>query len=409
MKELEDRDGFPEVEGHLNGPGLPDGEEIRESGDRVMVLPVNEDSRKITQTLSNETSLKVLELLGKKSLSATDIAEELKIPLTTVKYNLDSLVDSDLIKVKQIKWSRKGRQVKIYEAMEKLIILVPSRNPVDKISIINLLQQYIGVIAAAFFAAAGIEYLSAYLKARKVFQATAPLRLGIMEEGNVPAPAVVIANDTSGEDVGEAGEPGEPGLMDVGIESFSEEEAASRNDVQNEAPELAPKEANEAFAGESPEEEPFDEKVMEESLKEEFASEEAPVEESAPEGVMEEAPVEDVATEKTMEVEYVEETPVEELVDEEVMEDAPVEEAAEGMGIPDTDGMDDMGGIEGLDEMDGMGDLPPVPPEGITHLGGIHGLYDTLSVHPGAWFLLGCLFVVCLMIVREVYYKKKTK
>ncbi|AKB26549.1 putative transcriptional regulators [Methanosarcina sp. MTP4] len=402
MKELEDRNGFPEVEGHLNGPGFPDGEEIRESGDRVMVLPVNEDSRKITQTLSNETSLKVLELLGKKSLSATDIAEELKIPLTTVKYNLDSLVDSDLIKVKQIKWSRKGRQVKIYEAMEKLIILVPSRNPVDKISIINLLQQYIGVIAAAFFAAAGIEYLSAYLKARKVFQATAPLRLGVMEDGNAPVPAAVIANDTSGGDVGEAGEPG---LMDVGIESFSEEEAAPQNEAQSEAPDVAPKEANEAFTGESPEEEPVDEEVMEESLKEEFASEDAPVDDAS-EDVMDDAPVEDVATEETMEAEYVEEAPVEEPVDEGVMEDASVEEAAEGMDVPDTDSMD---GIEGLDGMGGMDDLPPVPPEGITHLGGIHGLYDTLSLHPGVWFLLGCLFVVCLMIVREVYYKKKTK
>jgi DNA-binding transcriptional ArsR family regulator len=370
MKELEDRDGFPETEERLDGPGFPDGEGARENGDRVMVLPVNEDSRKITQTLSNETSLKVLELLGKKSLSATDIAEELKIPLTTVKYNLDSLVDSDLIKVKQIKWSRKGRQVKIYEAMEKLIILVPSRNPVDKISIISLLQQYMGVIAAAFFAAAGIEYLSAYLKARKVFQATAPLRSGIMENGIVPAPAALVANDTS------EGEAGEPGLMDVGLESFSEEEAA----LQNEAPELAQKESAEAFAGESPEEEAVDEEFVEESLKEEFASEEAPVEE---------APVE--------------EAPVEEAAPEDIMEETPVEEAAEGMDVPITDGED---GLEGLD---GMESLPPVPPEGITHLGGVHGLYDTLSAHPGVWFLSGCLFVVCLMIIREVYYKKKTK
>ncbi len=395
MNELEDKDGVPEAEGHLNGPGSPDGEELRGSGDRVLVLPVNEDSRKITQTLSNETSLKVLELLGKKSLSATDIAEELKIPLTTVKYNLDSLVDSDLIKVKQIKWSQKGRQVKIYEAMEKLIILVPSRNPVDKISIINLLQQYIGVIAAAFFAAAGIEYLSAYLKARKVFQATAPLSLGIMENGNVPVPAAVIANDTSG------GEPGEPGLMDVGIESFSEEEGAS----QNEAPDAAPVEEVEVFAGESQEEGSIDEEFAEDSLKEEFDSEDAPVED-APEGVMDDAPVEDVATEETMEAEYVEEAPVEETAPEGVMEEIPVEEAAECMDVPDTDGVDV---TEGLDGMDGMDDLPPVPPEGITHLGGIHGLYDMLSLHPGAWFLLGCLFVVCLMIVREVYYKKKTK
>ncbi len=406
MKELEDRGGFLEGESPLDAGESPAGEEIRESGDRVMVLPVNEDSRKITQTLSNETSLKILELLGKKSMSATDIAEELKIPLTTVKYNLDSLVDSDLIKVKQIKWSRKGRQVKIYEAMEKLIVLVPSRNPVDKISIISLLQQYIGVIGAAFFAAAGIEYLSAYLKARKVFQATAPLRSGIMEGGNIPAPAAAVANDTSG---GEGGESAEPGLMDVGIESFSEEKEASRNEAPEKAPESAPKEEAETFAAESPEEEPVDEELVEESLKEEFASEEAPVKEAVPEETMEDAPVEEAVTEETVEVESVEEAPAEGTVPEDMVEEVPVEETAEGMDIPETDGMDGMDGMEGLDGMDGMDGLPPVPPEGIIHLGGVHGLYDTLSAHPGVWFLFGCLFVVCLMIVREVYYKKKTK
>jgi DNA-binding transcriptional ArsR family regulator len=103
MNGLEDRDSLSEAGDSLSQP-----EQMEQSG-RVLVLPVNGESRKITQILSNETSLKILELLGKKRMSATNIAEELKLPLTTVKYNLDSLIESDLIKVKQIKWSRKGR------------------------------------------------------------------------------------------------------------------------------------------------------------------------------------------------------------------------------------------------------------------------------------------------------------
>jgi hypothetical protein len=50
-----------------------------------------------------------------------------------------------------------------------------------------------------------------------------------------------------------------------------------------------------------------------------------------------------------------------------------------------------------------------IPPEGLAHASGIHGLYDTLSLHPGFWFLLGCVFIVVVLIVREVYYKKKAK
>ena len=52
--------------------------------------------------------------------------------------------------------------------------------------------------------------------------------------------------------------------------------------------------------------------------------------------------------------------------------------------------------------------VPVIPPEGLSHTGGIHGLYDALSLHPGVWFLFGCIFIVFLMIVREVYYKKKS-
>jgi hypothetical protein len=49
------------------------------------------------------------------------------------------------------------------------------------------------------------------------------------------------------------------------------------------------------------------------------------------------------------------------------------------------------------------------PPESLAHTGGIHGFYDALSLHPGVWFLFGCIFIVSIMIVREIYYKKKVK
>lgn len=316
MNGLEDRDGLSETGEPPQGPVLG------EQDNRVLVLPVNGDSRKLTQILSNETSLKILELLGKKSMSATNIAEELNLPLTTVKYNLDSLVESDLIKVKQIKWSQKGRQIKIYESMEKLIVLVPSRSSMDKLSIISLLQKYIGVIGAAVFAAAGIEYLSAYLRAKSIIDATAPLRMGVKGPVNETYP-----------------------------------EATIMENVRDES--LSPK-------AESPDS-TFDQSVPEEEVMnvstDTFAGEQA----------MDGAGAENLSSgvETTLEAESAE------------------------VSIPE--------------ELDSGQGLPPVPPEGLTHFGGVHGLYDSLSLHPGVWFLFGCTFVIFLMIVREVYYKKKTK
>jgi hypothetical protein len=43
--------------------------------------------------------------------------------------------------VRQIKWSRKGREVKIYEAVEKVIVLLPGKKyPDDFFNITKLLQ-----------------------------------------------------------------------------------------------------------------------------------------------------------------------------------------------------------------------------------------------------------------------------
>ena len=316
MNGLEDRDGLSEPGEPPQGPGLG------EQDNRVLVLPVNGDSRKLTQVLSNETSLKILELLGKKSMSATNIAEELNLPLTTVKYNLDSLVESDLIKVKQIKWSQKGRQVKIYESVDKLIVLIPSRTSIDKLSIISLLQKYMGVIGAAFFAAAGIEYLSVYLRAKSIVDATAPLRMGITGPANETYPEATILEKVENENLIPAADSYEPAF----------DRAVPEEGAMNASPE--------AFAGQQ---------AMDGTGAENLSS---------------------------------------------GMGNAPEAETAE-VSIPDT--------------LDSTPDLPTVPPEGLTHLGGIHGFYDTLSLHPGVWFLFGCIFVIFLVIIREVYYKKKTK
>jgi ArsR family transcriptional regulator len=107
---------------------------------KLLVLPLSGDSRKLVRALSNETSLKILETLGKKSMSAGDLSEALGIRLNTLKYNLDALVDSGLISVQQIKWSRKGRKIKVYAAVEQLIVLVPG-NKADPSSVLRILNS----------------------------------------------------------------------------------------------------------------------------------------------------------------------------------------------------------------------------------------------------------------------------
>ena len=137
---------------HPPDPQRPDSE----SDEKVLILPLGEESKKITQTLSNDSARQVLELLADEPMSASDIAEKLEIPLTTVKYNLDALIDSRLITIKQTRWSVKGRKIKIYAPIRKLIVVVPDKT--DRKSVADILRRYLGVVLGAAGISAIIEW-----------------------------------------------------------------------------------------------------------------------------------------------------------------------------------------------------------------------------------------------------------
>ncbi|CAG0998826.1 hypothetical protein FLAV_02798 [Flavobacteriales bacterium] len=124
--------------------------------EKLIILPLGDESKKITQVISNDTARQIIELLADAPLSASDIAQSLHAPLTTVAYNLENLESVGLIKVDKIKYSEKGREVRIYAPVRKLIILVPEKT--DRNSVGDILRKYLGVILAAVFASSIIEF-----------------------------------------------------------------------------------------------------------------------------------------------------------------------------------------------------------------------------------------------------------
>jgi predicted transcriptional regulator len=124
-------------------------------GENVLILPLGEESKKITQALSNDSARQVLELLIDKAMSASEIACELDAPLTTVKYNLNALIESGLIMIKQTRWSVKGREIKIYAPAHKLIVVVPDKT--DRKSVVDILRSYLGVLLGATVVSGIIE------------------------------------------------------------------------------------------------------------------------------------------------------------------------------------------------------------------------------------------------------------
>lgn len=111
---------------------MPDNKE-----EKLLIVQLSEDSKKVARLLSNETSIRVLKMLDKRSMSAGDLATELEMRINTLKYNLDSLLEAGLIRVRQVKWSQRGREIKVYEAVEKVIILLPEETDAKTSFILN--------------------------------------------------------------------------------------------------------------------------------------------------------------------------------------------------------------------------------------------------------------------------------
>ncbi len=132
--------------------------DVNPGEEKLLILPLGEESKKITQVISNDTARQVIELLADAPLSASDIAERLHSPISTIVYNLENLEGVGLIRVEKIKYSEKGREVKIYAPVRKLIVVVPEKT--DRKSVTDLLRKYMGVILAAVLASSLIEFFT---------------------------------------------------------------------------------------------------------------------------------------------------------------------------------------------------------------------------------------------------------
>jgi DNA-binding transcriptional ArsR family regulator len=153
--------------------------------EKLLILPLNDGtSKKISQALANETSRKVLELLCEEALSASQISQRLEIPLTTLHYNIENLLDAGLIKVDKIKYSRKGREIKYYSPTRKFIVIAPEK--IEKEKVKDSLRK---ILFGAYFlitsTLAGYAFQRLYYSALTFSKAVAPI--GAMKPIAAPA------------------------------------------------------------------------------------------------------------------------------------------------------------------------------------------------------------------------------
>ena len=126
--------------------------------DKLLVIPLGEESKAITQTISNDTAMRILDLLAETPLSTSAIAKRLDIPLTTAQYNMEKLIEAGLAKVDKTKYSEKGREVKLYAPARRFIVIVPEKTTGQ--AVMEALKKYLVLIPIALVASILVEYLS---------------------------------------------------------------------------------------------------------------------------------------------------------------------------------------------------------------------------------------------------------
>lgn len=114
----------------------------------ILVSLDDEKSKKIANIVSNDTCRKILDYLGEKDASETDIAKSLSMPLSTVHYNIQNLHSLGLVEIKDFIWSDKGNKINVYKVAKKFIVIAPKGEQIGS-SLRNLLPAAIISIGAA--------------------------------------------------------------------------------------------------------------------------------------------------------------------------------------------------------------------------------------------------------------------
>jgi predicted transcriptional regulator len=98
----------------------------------LLVSLEESESKALAQVISNDTARKILDLLSKEeSMTETDISKKLKVPLSTVHYNLQALSKANLIEAEEFHYSEKGKEVLHYKLANKIIIIAPKNTRTD--------------------------------------------------------------------------------------------------------------------------------------------------------------------------------------------------------------------------------------------------------------------------------------
>jgi DNA-binding transcriptional ArsR family regulator len=115
--------------------------------DIILLEPGDERAQKIGKAISSQTANDILQLLSESPRTATDLTDLLQIPMSTLKYHLDNLLEAGLLEVTETRYSVKGREIKVYGVRDQLLIVAPKMTNIK-----SILLKYGALFALVIFA-----------------------------------------------------------------------------------------------------------------------------------------------------------------------------------------------------------------------------------------------------------------
>ena len=119
-------------------------------GEVVVLQPGDERAQKIGKAIASQTANDTLHSLQNRAMTATGLAEALNLPMGTVKYHIENLLEAGLLEVRETRYSVKGREVKVYGLRDQLLIVAPRVHSIR--SILLKYASLFGITALASLA-----------------------------------------------------------------------------------------------------------------------------------------------------------------------------------------------------------------------------------------------------------------
>ncbi len=118
-----------------------------------------EKAKKIANVMGNKSCTKILDLLAEKDYTESEIAKKLNLPISTVHYNIEQLLEAKLVDWENYHYSEKGKEVKHYALANKYIIIAPKE---EKEGFMEKLKGIFPAFGLSVIGAVGIWFLSSF-------------------------------------------------------------------------------------------------------------------------------------------------------------------------------------------------------------------------------------------------------